>query len=102
MGEQGRYPMDQGTSLNFGEARSNPLIGILSAVGFVAGVSLSIAACVIAQNGYPFVVALAYLLPIIVVVATARASPRWAAIIFGLFVANLIGAPTILKRSGKL
>merc|ERR1712194_735434 len=102
MGIDSKLKMDQGTTLNFGEARPNPLIGVLSAVGFVAGVALSIAACVVAENGYPFVVALAYLLPIIAVVFSVAASPRWAAIMLGIFVANLIGAPIILKRSGKL
>eukprot|EP00656_Telonema_subtile_P021229 TRINITY_DN2225_c0_g1_i3.p1 TRINITY_DN2225_c0_g1~~TRINITY_DN2225_c0_g1_i3.p1 ORF type:complete len:109 (+),score=20.86 TRINITY_DN2225_c0_g1_i3:104-430(+) len=64
--------------------------------------ALTIAACVIAENGYPFVVALAYLLPIIFTIVFITKHPRWGAIFFGVFLANVIGAPVILKRSGKL
>eukprot|EP00658_Telonema_sp_P-2_P045410 TRINITY_DN3336_c0_g1_i17.p1 TRINITY_DN3336_c0_g1~~TRINITY_DN3336_c0_g1_i17.p1 ORF type:complete len:136 (-),score=20.84 TRINITY_DN3336_c0_g1_i17:577-984(-) len=95
--------MEAGTSLDFSEVRPNSsLIGILCAVGFVSGVALSVAACVIAENGYPFLVALAYLLPILVAVLASSKHQRWAAILAGVFFANLIGAPVTMYRSGKL
>merc|ERR1711865_1366118 len=91
-------------SLNFNEARgvNNTLIGVVSAIGFTGGLTLSIVSCVLSHTGYPIVIALAYISPIGVVVFLADNSVRWASIVFGMFLANCIGAPVIMKRSGKL